>query len=361
MTEVVAWYIHGASGEEAPDSLEALRRVARRSTFTAETLLRTDKWDFLIREGVQETAEGFVPLRALATTKRGIATGANEFFHVAPSVAAQHGIPRTVLVPCVGRAADVGGFEFTAADLEVLVHQDRRAYLVTFGAALTAPERAYIARGEAEGIQERYLLAVRKPWYSMEGQEPAPIWAAVFGRRGLRFVHNRANALTLTTFHCVYPFDGSAEFAAALTLCLNLPSVQAAARAHTRVYGGGLLKFEPKDLLEIKVPDLRRVGADTLHRLDAEQSRVAAELRAGGEDGIDWVPAELAVRAAAAEAAASPLPEEPAGARRDRTTRRRPQDARTHHGDRGASHGARPRSSGSRRTSPAAGPTLWES
>jgi adenine-specific DNA-methyltransferase len=305
MNEIGVWYLHGLSGEEVPESLDALTRIAKRQTLTAEVLLQADKWDFLIRGGVKADLAGFVPLRALATTKRGIATGANSFFHLPFAIAAQHGLPPGSLARCVGRAADVNGFEFTSADFEALVHDGRRAFLVTLAGTLTGPERAYVAMGESQGIPARYLLAARKPWYSMERQQPAPIWAAVFGRRGLRFVQNSAGALTLTTFHCVYPFDASPEAVAALTLCLNLPTVQAAARAHTRVYGGGLLKFEPKDLLDIAVPDLRRVSRNTLARLSAEQSRVAHELRASGEDSIDWSPAEAAVTAAATEAAAS--------------------------------------------------------
>ena len=358
MTDVLAWYIHGVSSEEVPDSLEALRKTARRSAFTAETLLSSGKWDFLIREGVQEIVAGFVPLRTMASTKRGIATGANEFFHISQSVAASHGLCTTDLSACVGRAADVRGFEFTANDFEVLLQQDRRAYLVTFGTSLTASEAAYIAKGEAEGLHKRYLLAVRRPWYSMEGQEPAPIWAAVFGRRGLRFIHNRTGALTLTTFHCVYPFDRSPEFSAALTLCLNLPSNQAAARAHTRVYGGGLLKFEPKDLLEIAVPNLRRVSKETLCLLAREQSRVAAEMQSRGEESIDWEPAEIAVKAAITEVAANLHSEEPARTHPAQTTLPLQQGVHRHRGGQGASPGVRPQTSESRQTSLPDDPTL---
>ncbi|MCW5774092.1 MAG: N-6 DNA methylase, partial [Rhodospirillaceae bacterium] len=308
MPSVVAWYLHGVSSEAAPDSLEALRRAAKRSEFSCDTLLRTEKWDFLIREGAQEAAGGFVELRWLARTKRGIATGSNEFFHLSPSQAAAHALPPEVLRPCVGRAADIAGFEFDGADFDALKRADRRTYLLTFNRELTAAERAYIAGGEARGIHDRYLLAGRKPWYTTENQDPAPIWAAVFGRRGLRFVHNKAACRTLTTFHCVYPFDASPDFAAALTLCLNLPSVQARARAHTRVYGGGLLKVEPKDLLSIAVPDLRRVEPETLRRLARMQARIVAQCRAqcrrGGETDLDWRPAEDLVKAAAGEAAA---------------------------------------------------------
>lgn len=294
--------MHGLSGEEVPENFDDLQKKGRRRSISSNVLISTNKWDYLIREDVREACPGFIRLGAMAKTKRGIATGANDFFHISQTTADAHNIPPDVLIPCVGRAADISGFEFTRDDFLSLVRNKRRSLLVVFGNTLTAPELTYIASGEAAGLPKRYLLAARRPWYSMETQLPAPIWAAVFGRKGLRFIRNKANALTLTTFHCVYPIDSSQDFSDALTLCLNVPSIQREARAHTRVYGGGLLKFEPKDLLEIQIPDLRHVSIETLQRLATEYNRIVTESRSISEDRIDWTLAELAVKSAAEEA-----------------------------------------------------------
>ena len=360
MTDVVAWYLHGITSADLPDTLGGLRRIAIENRLTPETLLRTEKWDFLIREGAQHAAPGFAPLRRLASTKRGIATGANEFFHIPASRASELRLPAHVLVPCVGRAADVTGFEFTPSDFDELVTRDKRVYLVTFGRTLTPPERSYISLGEKGMIQNRFLLAGRKPWYGMEPQQPAQIWAAVFGRQGLRFIHNRAGVLTLTTFHCVYPFNQSDVFIAALTLCLNVPSVQAAARAQTRVYGGGLLKFEPRDLLGIQVPNLTKTSPATLAGLAAEQTRLTAQLQAGIElTQLDWKRAEQLVKAAATEAAL--FPAEPSETHQDQTSHRHPRGVRKYRADQGASLDAQRQTSELGRRSQPAPPTLWES
>ncbi len=362
MKDVIAWYLHGIKSDEIPDSLDALQEIAAKSELDPERLIQTAKWDFLIREGVTEATRGFVPLSRLASTKRGIATGANEFFHLSAALAAEKKLPTHTLIPCVGRAADVPGLDFNDGNFDSLVTDGRRTFLVTFGPQLTPAERSYISEGEAGKLHERYLLAVRKPWYSMETQRPAPIWAAVFGRRSLRFIRNRTRALTLTTFHCVYPSDQSDTSVSALTLCLNAPSVQAAARAHTRVYGGGLLKFEPKDLLEIQVPDLRMVSAATLAALAAEQERIAGVLRVGSDyESIEWTRAEQLVKAAAHEAAQAQSPAELLETHPHQASHRHQLDAQTHHGVPGDSFGARLRKSGSRRSSLPASPTLWES
>ncbi len=359
MNRVIAWYLQGITSDDLPDSLDALRRVATKSELDPKTLIQTDKWDFLIREGAKAAPRGFVPLRELAGTKRGIATGANEFFHLSPASAAERRLPLHALAPCVGRASDVPSLEFDSTDFDSLVANGRRVYLVTFGPQLTPAERDYIASGEASGIHERYLLAMRKPWHSMETQQCAPIWAAVFGRRSLRFIRNRTGVLTLTTFHCVYPHDQSDTSVTALTLCLNVPSVQAMARAHTRVYGGGLLKFEPRDLLAIQVPDLRAVGLVTLTALATEQDRIAGLLRAGAEhEGIEWGHAEHLVKAAVDEAAQDPFPGELSGTHPHQTSPFRRLDEQTRRGDPSASPEARPQNSGPRRSSRPVGPTL---
>jgi len=47
-------------------------------------------------------------------------------------------------------------------------------------------------------------------------------------------------------------------------LCLNSNIVQERALESSRVYGKGLNKFEPKDLLEIEVPNLLKIQSSTL-------------------------------------------------------------------------------------------------
>jgi len=225
--------------------------------FTPAALLAARKWDHLLRHGPADDEDGWVPLSALAATQRGIATGANRFFHVPEATLAGWDIRPGHALPCVGRALDVDGVEFDDAAFRRLAAGGARAYLLDFGRPpeLTAGERAYLARGEAEGLPARYLLAGRRPWYAMESRPPSPIWAAVFGRKGLRFVRNLAGVRNLTAFHCIYPRSTDPAHASALASLLNRPDVAEKALRHVRVYGGGLRKVEPRDLLDIRVPD----------------------------------------------------------------------------------------------------------
>lgn len=276
-------------------------------------LQQEPKWDSLLKDGLPIALPGFVSLSTLATTRRGIATGANDFFHVTARVVRDHDIDAAHAIPCIGRANEVRGFVFDQDDYESLVKSGRRAFLLTLNHTLSETERRYLALGEASGLPNRYLLACRDPWYAMEKRDPAPIWAAVFGRLGLRFVWNRAKVSNLTTFHCIYPCTDEPAFAGALVACLNSPSVQAMSRYQSRVYGDGLRKFEPRDLLDIKVPNLGVVRRNTVVALCDRLQELDAECRSKAATSALAVELDRQVALAAREAAKATTSAGPAG------------------------------------------------
>lgn len=244
-------------------------------------LTATKKWDFVIQNAELDTITGLVPLKKLAKTRRGIATGANEFFHVPYEFAVEKGIALNHLEPCIGKSADVAGLVFDANDLSQLIKNNRRTHLIDITDKPNINEQAYLLEGENKGLPNRYLLAARKKWFEMESRPPAPIWAAVFGRLGLRYIRNSAGIRNLTTFHCIYPNDKSPELSDALTLCLNSRFIQNRARTQHRVYGGGLLKVEPKDILDIEVPDLSILPNTIITNMGALLKELNEYVRAG--------------------------------------------------------------------------------
>ena len=237
--------------------------------FQSDQLLQTAKWDDLIRRGDMVIPNGFVPLRLLATTKRGIATGANRFFHISLAMAHQQGILEEHLIPCIGKANDVTSLNFGPESFAELIKRERPTHLINFSGVLSPAEKSYVQQGEAQGLHQRYLTQKRSPWYSNEKIHVAPIWAAVFGRECMRFIVNTAKVANLTAFHGVYPLHTDPKFVKALAAALNSNIVQGVMKSEMRVYGGGLNKVEPRDLLDVKVPDLRGCSSATLERLSA--------------------------------------------------------------------------------------------
>ena len=268
-----------------------------------DALATSKKWNHLVQSGDARALPGMVALREIATTKRGIATGANSFFLLSRHAATDAGV-QDVTVGCVGKSKDVSGYVFGRDDFEALQASGAPTRLVVLKETVTAAHHAFVAAGEARGVDRMYLTSKRKPWFSMERQQIAPIWAAVFGRGAMRFVANDAGVHNLTAFHCVYPFIERPNLVHALVACLNSRIVQSAAREHQRAYGGGLQKFEPRDLLDIPVPDLRRVPQ---RRLDALAAALAGLARDAGLEALD----DLVMQAAAE--AQSPRPVRHAG------------------------------------------------
>lgn len=250
-------------------TLDQLKNDPRnfQSQYCITKLETIKKWDYVVSKGLQEELKGFVALKELATTKRGIATGANSYFHVDIDTIHKYDISEKHYKRCIGKARSASSFTFTEEDWNRNVKFGQPSYLLDFSDQLSESEQEYINYGIQEKINERYLTKARKKWFFMEKQKIAPIFAAVFGREAMRFIVNKAGINTLTTFHCVYPFLTESSYIKALAICLNSKFIQERARAKSRVYGNGLVKFEPKDLLEIEVPDLRFISQKSIEKL----------------------------------------------------------------------------------------------
>lgn len=255
---------HDISGYDSYSDVFSLEKKQR---INRSDLANHEKWENFMFSGNKETPQGFVSLGEMATTKRGIATGANSFFLISKSEAEKKGIRMNRTLPCIGKSSLVKNLDFRKSDQHDLHDQEAKICLINFSDNLSQSEAEYVGAGEELGLHERYLNKKRKPWYGLEKTTPAPIWASVFGRDKMRFILNSAGFLNLTTFHGVYPTSLREHFAGALTACLNSGLVQELIKHDIRSYGGGLKKFEPKDLLEISVPDIRNANPDILKQM----------------------------------------------------------------------------------------------
>lgn len=294
------------AGEALPESIECLfvpEGAALPAPCTpgrpvpVAALCAAPKWDVLLRGLPEAPPPGYVRLGALAGTRRGLATGANGFFHLTRGAALAQGIAPHRWLPCVAKAGDAPGPVFTAADLDALEAAGRPTVFLDLTPPLAPTEAAYVAMGAAEGLDARFLTRNRTPWHAPERLYVAPIWAATFARDRLRFVLNEAGALQLTAFHGIFPDRRDRAFLRALTACLNAAPVADLAEAQLRRYGGGLRKIEPRDLAEIAVPDLRR---GTPARLAALGRALTAlnEGRRGARARLDRLVEEVAAEIA---------------------------------------------------------------
>jgi hypothetical protein len=199
-----------------------------------------------------------VTLGSLARVLRGIATGANDFFFMTRERAAALAIPLEYFVRAVGRTRDITSTELTRADLDALDSSGRPTYLLSLDGRprteFPASVRRYLEYGESLGLPGRPLVASRRPWYRMERREPPPFLFAYLGRRNCRFVRNRACAVPLTGFLCVYPLDANERSVSRLWTALSTSDLTAALRSVGKTYGGGAVKVEPRALERMPIP-----------------------------------------------------------------------------------------------------------
>lgn len=198
-------------------------------------------------------------LSDFATVMRGIATGANDFFHLTRRQADEFGIPAEFLKPAIGRTRDVEGDRITPETLDALDRKGRPTLLF-------APDnreigdfpdrvRAYLERGEQSGFAKRPLIRTRTPWYKMEQRSIPPFLFAYLGRRNVRFLRNDAHVLPLSCFLCVFPKSSDSAFIERLWGILNHPETIANLKLVGKSYGDGAIKVEPRALEDLPIPE----------------------------------------------------------------------------------------------------------
>jgi hypothetical protein len=194
-----------------------------------------------------------------ATALRGIATGANEFFHITADRACTLEIPQEFLVPAIGRTRDVEGDLVTLDTIRSLEQAGRPTLLFSPDdrpvETLPPSVRKYIREGEAKGIHRKPLIAMRRPWYKMEVRSAPPFLFAYLGRRNARFIRNIAGVRPLTGFLCVYPRRSDPGFIERLWEVLRDPETIKRLTLVGKSYGGGAIKVEPRALEKLPLPE----------------------------------------------------------------------------------------------------------
>jgi adenine-specific DNA-methyltransferase len=215
--------------------------------------------------------------------KRGIATGDNAYFILPERRIAELNLPARMFTPILPSP------RYLPED-EVKPRRDgtprieRRLFLLDTGLdeaqiRLRYPRlAAYLAYGKTQGVPRRYLCAHRAPWYRQERRPAAPIVCTYLGRasgkhdRAFRFILNGSRATVGNVYLALYP---TKLLAGALvrdpslvrriwTALRRLAPAQLLEQG--RVYGGGLHKLEPRELGNVRVPEIAALLSAELGR-----------------------------------------------------------------------------------------------
>ena len=217
----------------------------------------TEKWLKYFDDGQSSFySPDLVLIDSYGGFSRGIATGANEFFAMSRSKAAELGISRSSFLSCITKSAQVKSPVFTCSDFDELEHSDSNVLLLNVNSKPTGAVRNYLRYGEKMGYHLRYLTKMRAPWYKLERRTPAPLLFGVFSREKFKVVRNLSSAVNLTCYHCFYPNLFGQHLCDALFLYFQSRAARQILGISMRHYGDGLEKFEPNDLNHALAPSV---------------------------------------------------------------------------------------------------------
>lgn len=223
-----------------------------------------EKWlSYFSKEVLVTNRQNLIQLKRIGRVSRGIATGGNQFFALSKEMICRHRLSCEVCLPCVVKASDVRTLIFDEDVYRRLYEENRKVTIFDGVRAHSVQDKAYIHYGEQQGIHRRYLTGHRSPWYAVEDKPPAPIWLAAFSRDKIKVVRNEMMIRHLTAFHGLYIKDVafSTEDINLLFCWLLTPTAQKLLKGNRREYGNGLDKFEPGDLMDAYVLDVRKMKA----------------------------------------------------------------------------------------------------
>lgn len=228
-------------------------------------LERADKWTRFPRQDAEAQHDGY-RLGDLFAIKRGLATGANDFFILNEEKARALKLPSQFLKPILPSTRYIKADEIDSDGAGVPL-LDKRLFLIDCNLPEKEVERdypalwAYLKTG-VDDIALRYLCRTRRYWYAQERRAAAPIICTYIGRsdhagRPFRFLLNNSKATATNVYLMLYPQPLLAKQlahdpAALRRLWQALNAIdRETLLGNGRVYGGGMHKLEPKELANV--------------------------------------------------------------------------------------------------------------
>jgi adenine-specific DNA-methyltransferase len=231
------------------------------------------KWSLLhfdqeeVLHGERDVLSDFFDIR------RGVATGANEFFIISPEVIKEYAIPRKFLKPILPSPRYLTR-DVIEANPDGTPKIENLKFLLDCNLPPDVVKERhsglwqYFQTGKKQGLHERYLCASKEVWYFQEKRAPSLYMATYMGRSNgngqapIRFYLNHSLAIATNVFLHLYPkpalmslLNENAERMKELLNLMNAIPLQEFLRVG-RAYGGGLHKVEPGELKNLAFSQL---------------------------------------------------------------------------------------------------------
>jgi adenine-specific DNA-methyltransferase len=236
------------------ESIGDLGRLAKGRSVSRQRLAEANRWSVLTRV-TPTLPSGYIELGELCRVHRGTVTGANQVWvHRGGEI----DLPQWVLFPSVTRARELfSAGERLAAPTTLRCVIDLPVDLGEFGAYERRQVNRFLRAAKEKGADRGYIATNRKAWWSVGLRSAAPVLVTYMARRPPAFVRNDAAARHINIAHGLYPRQ---VITTALLDHLASYLRSAVTLSQGRVYAGGLVKFEPKEVERIPVPSLESLA-----------------------------------------------------------------------------------------------------
>lgn len=229
-----------------------------------------EQWNFRLRPFLlsKEVQALYRALTARATTVRlgevarvgiGYVTGANDFFHLRPSLAKQLRIPESMLHVSVRNGRMLPQTAVTRRTVERWLASDEACLLLKLqaGSYLPVSVRRYLDSEEGLSARSSYKCRMRDPWYSVPDVTVPHGFLAYMSGGSPSLVANRAGCAGTNSVHTVQlttPADLDL-----FQVAWSKPLTTLSCEIEGHPLGGGMLKIEPREAQRVAMSFAARV------------------------------------------------------------------------------------------------------
>lgn len=200
----------------------------------------------------------------------GTVTAANDFYIVSKDVIDKYGLSALAKPMIRKSTAMPPALILTSEDIQRKIDSGTPLCFVDLPNApvkdLSENYRRYIMLGESTGLNQRYKMQKRAPWYVVPS-----VWTtnAFFTKRSNiypRVIVNDANAYVTDSFYRITMHDGYSISNFAFSFYNTLTMIYA--ELEGRYYGGSVLELTPNEFKRLPVPYLEAINNSDIEHLD---------------------------------------------------------------------------------------------
>lgn len=200
------------------------------------------------------------PLSSWGRIALGAVTGSNDFFTVSNDDVRRFEISRRDLVRISPPGSShLRAISFTSSDYQRLRRAGKKVYLLRPGDEPSGGTKRYIERGRRAGVHKAYKCQIRTPWWRPPLVAKPDLFLTYMNADTPRLAANAAGVHHLNSVHGLFLKPELTDLSLALAVASVNSATLLGAELVGRSYGGGILKLEPGEAVNLPLPTPEQV------------------------------------------------------------------------------------------------------